>query len=450
MATTVRPAPSFTPNSIKVATTQNFAGAVDYLNAINADEYADMLTEIYGPQVASGMYGLLQMCGAVKEGGDSDTYIYFEDTRNHIIADGTIEATTAGTDAAKIITTSSAHQVRLNDVLLIDQATRVRVSAVPSATTYTVLPFSTWKTTYTANAAVEGRIITNFYGQGTEQPTEYIEPNVNERRNTYNIVKDIYRVTGSQLTNKSWTEIPASEGFPGGWNWSYEGVKKAELRFRDYIEMGGILGANITNTNITDVSGNEGYFEAVEDGGIVSQGYIEDLDDMDSLVVALDKEGTVGANYAWYCNTEQFLKAQRMTAAAGGGEAFSYGLFQNDSDKAIKLGFAGLIVGGYEFSLHRYNMLIDPHLLGGDKKKYIGCMTPMDIGYDKEGKEYYPLEMRYKMLDGYRRDFRSWLTGGVPPAENQTIDTLQHNMVSETTLATRARNRHVLQTLPIS
>ena len=426
----------------------------DFINEVNRPDIREALTKTYGDQ---GITGFLQMTGAVKNAGTADKVQWWEETRLHARQTGDWDS------SGDIIVTlaDEAIYVRENDVLLIG-STRYLVQDVAAigspATGYTltVADFDTTASNPTSGA-VDAAIIGNLFGQGDSQPAEYLESNVVLRENPYMILKETFKVTGSQATNIGYINLGN-----GDYRWYIKGEMDTRQRFLDKREMMMLLGekakgaggaATTLSVNGKTVEGSEGYFAAIEDRGIVeaagSGSVLTTLSNLDLIIAELDKQGSA-PEYAVYSNTKQMLALDDMVAGLNGSAGFgdptngpmAFGAFQN-ADQAVKLGFKSFGRGGYTFHNKSWKLLNDPTLLGGSG--FIGAMIPLTSVIDpKTGGRAAALEMNYKAVDGYSREMEHWMTGSILGVTNTNDDSLQFNYRSECNLVTRAANQHVL------
>jgi hypothetical protein len=266
------------------------------------------------------------------------------------------------------------------------------------------------------------------------------------------IVKERYQVTGSQATNIGYINTGN-----GDYRWFMHGESEARKRFNDKRELM-MLFAEKPGTNLDgqgnlisdDLAGSEGYFSAVEDRGLVTSGSFASINDFDTLILELDKQGAP-AEYAMYLN-RQFeldiddLLAQGIATQVTAGLSGQFGAFNNDPDMAIKLGFQSFSRGGYTFHKHSWKLLNDPTLLG--TSNYKGAMVPMaQVADAKTGAKAPALEMNYKAANGYSREMEHWVTGGNVLGYNNNgdsgNDTATFHYRSECNLVVRAANQHV-------
>jgi hypothetical protein len=272
------------------------------------------------------------------------------------------------------------------------------------------------------------------------------------------IMKEIFKVTGSQATNIGWVDVGG-----GDYRWFIKGEADTRQRFVDKREMMMLLGQKNVNASPSSgygsgtISGSEGYFSAIEDRGLVTNGYIDSLVDLDIIITALDRNGA-GPEYALYVDRLQDLAIDDLVAkglagsALTAGVAAQFGAFNNSANMAIELGFKSFGRGGYTFHKHDWKLLNEPTLLGtsvtgtaATAAGFAGAMIPMATVVDpKTGNREFPLEINYKSTNGVSREMQHWLTGSFMGATNSTRDELQFNYLSEIALVTRAANRHVL------
>ena len=423
----------FNPALIKNLDMSKYVDLGSYINEVNKEDNREALIKTYGKQ---GITGFLSMVGAVKAQAVADEVTYWEEARLHQLQVGTaangLEVTAAS--AAAIV-------VRENDVVL-SGSDRFFVSDITGLViTLVALDGSA----VLAAGAVSLSVIGNLYAQGSDQPNGGFEANVVKRTNPFMIMKEAYKVSGSQATNIGWINLGN-----GDYRWYMKGEADTRQRFMDKREMMLLLGEK--TSAVSGVSGSEGYFAAIEDRGIVATGTDADfaaLADIDQIIVELDKQGGA-AEYAMYVDRATDLALDDMIAGGGAslsaatsGVAGQFGAFNNDKDMAVELGFRTFGRGGYTFHKHDFKLLNDPTLLSG--ADFAGVMIPMaKVADAKTGDKAPALEINYKATNGYSREMEHWMTGSILGASNATEDSVQFNYRSECNLITRAANRHVL------
>ena len=452
-----------------------YTSLFDFIDEVNAPDVRANLIKTFGDQ---GITGFLKLTGAVNNAGTADEVTYWEEARLHQKQEGAVKTTAAA--AAKSFILDGIHQhggtgydiqsedasvkplvARKGDIVLANGGDRcictgVAITDAAAGTvevTFHTLVDGGLSAELTADAPVSLPIVGNMFEQGSDQPDRFLESNVVKRTNPYSIVKETYKVSGSQATNIGYIDLGN-----GDYRWYLKGEQDTRQRFMDKREMTLLLGEKATtDQTAVKVGGSEGYFAALEDRGLVTTGLVGStavaqggpLSDIDALITQMDKQGAP-AEYAMYCNTAQMLALDNMISSAGSGAATTsgvaanFGAFNNDKDMALNLGFSSFARGGYTFHKHSWKLLNDPTLLDGSDFK--GVMIPLANVVDaKTGNRAPALEMNYKAVGGYSREMEHWVTGGgVLGFSNDTKDVAQFNYRSECNLVTRAANQHVL------
>ena len=413
----------------------------DFINQVDRPDVREALVKTYGDQ---GITGFLQMTGAVKANGSASKVEWFEEARLHAKQVGEWDSATQFTvDTAG----GDVMYVRVNDVILHEDDRYVVTAINESTKAVTVEALGTVSAAADGDA-LSAPIIGNLYAEGSDQPNRFLESNVVYRTNPYMILKETFKVTGSQATNIGYINLGN-----GDYRWYIKGEQDTRQRFLDKREMMMLLGQNDSATvGGKTVQGSEGYFAAIEDRGIVSPSFASSgFVDLDLIVAELDKQGSA-PEYAIYGNTALMLAIDDMVATANGAAGFAtggpttgagaFGAFAN-ADQAVKLGFKSFTRGGYTFHNKSWKLLNDPTLLGGSAFK--GVMIPLTSVIDpKSGERAAALEMNYKAVNGYSREMEHWMTGSILGVSNTNEDSLQFNYRSECNLVTRAANQHVL------
>jgi len=424
----------------------------------------DILIKTFGDQ---GITGFLELTGATKNAGTSDEVQYWEEGRlNRTLTLSGITtggvATVTHVDQATIGASEIADNViRLNDVLLLSNGDRVLVTEYNGDATFDCVDLATGAAPASAIGAVQANVIGNIYAQGTGQPTKFYQTDVTKRVNPYMISKETFHVNGSQATNIGWINVGN-----GDYRWYVKGEMDTRKRFmnqREAMLMYAQLPDDGSEFNVGgQFTGSEGYFAAIEDRGIVADGTssqdsdFTDFTDIDTIILALDKEGAP-AEYAMYVDRATSIALDDMLAGGPVGSNVSAGLpgqfgsFANSADMAIQLGFKSFTRGGYTFHKHDWKLLNDPTYGGsfasvGAAGAVKGVMCPMTQVTDaKTGVKAPALEMNYKAANGYSRDMEHWVEGGgVLGFATNDLDLAKFHYRSETNLVTRAANQHVL------
>jgi hypothetical protein len=432
------------------------------------------LVETYGDQ---GITGFLQLTGAVNSGGTADRVDWWEAGRRH----RTISVNSSGTSASNNVLTinfdtdTDGVAVGPNDVIM-DTADGKRYivedvnASTPAGATVILaetLDREAAVDNYSAAASDAFIVIGNLYGQGTEQPGHFTEPDAVKRSNPFMIVKDRFQVNGSQATNIGWVNVGGGE-----YRWFMYGEQEARKRFEDRREMMLLFGQQRDGSTGTDGMGaGSAYdYESNQDAGLGSDGYISTIEDrgivitnafgnpmdsfaeFDDLILELDKQGAP-AEYAMYLNRKQDLAIDDMLASGiatsvTAGLPGQFGAFNNDADMAVKLGFKSFTRGGYTFHKHDWKLLNDPTLLGASNFLQ-GAMVPLaNVTDPRTGGSAPSLAMYYKEANGYSREMEHWITGGGVLGHSNNgdagRDVATFHYRSEINLCVRAANKHVI------
>ena len=419
----------------------------------------DLYIQTFGDQ---GITGMLDVTGAKRSAGSADEVHWYEEGRMNRKLDITLSSGTATINSVDGVAPSASGKgaedfVQLNDVILLSNDERVIVSgSIGTGDTDTFVCKQMTDDAATDGSNLTGIIIGNAYAQGTGQPTKPFEMDLVLRKNPYIIAKETFHVNGSQATNIGWLNVD------GQYMWYLKGEMDARRKFMNTREAMLVFGqtksssgapaAGGVSVNGTTVTGSEGYFQAVENRGIVSATAADQdfntLADLDSILIQLDKEGAP-KEYAMYIDRQTSLNVDDMLAAGvatqnTAGLAGQFGAFNNDADMAVQLGFKSFTRGGYTFHKHDWNLLNGEYAAG--HSTYQGALIPLANVVDpKNGGSNPSLEMNYKAAGNYSREMEHWVEGGgVLGYATNGDDLAKFHYRSECNLCVRAANQHVV------
>jgi len=197
--------------------------------------------------------------------------------------------------------------------------------------------------------------------------------------------------------------------------------------------------------------GSEGVFYVVEArGNVWGTGNPTDLAGFDSIISRLDKQGSIEENVIFVNRNFSFdiddMLAAQNSYGAGGS---SYGLFDNDEEMALNLGFTGFR-RGYDFYKSEWKYLNDPTMRGGLIGGAIngllvpaGSTTVYDQILGKNAKRPF-LHVRYRASEAEDRRYKSWITGSAGGASNKDLDAMEVNFLSERCVCTLGANNFFL------
>ena len=278
------------------------------------------------------------------------------------------------------------------------------------------------------------------------------------------IIKDKYAVSGSDMAQIGWIEVSGEDGV-SGYLWYLKSEHDTRLRFEDYMETAMIeavpaaagsgagdffqgTGAGLSAANL---NGSEGVFYVVENrGNVFGGGNPTSLAEFDSIIQRLDKQGAIEENVLFVNRNFSFdmddmLAAQNSYGAGG----TSYGLFDNDEEMALNLGFSGFR-RGYDFYKSDWKYLNDPTMRGGLVGGAIngllvpaGSTTVYDQILGKNAKRPF-LHVRYRASETEDRRYKTWITGSAGGARTSDLDAMEVNFLTERAVCVLGANNFFL------
>ena len=270
------------------------------------------------------------------------------------------------------------------------------------------------------------------------------------------IIKDKYTVSGSDMAQIGWVEVTTENG-ANGYLWYLKSEHETRLRFEDYLETAMIEAvpaeANsgaIAATGDLGNKGSEGLLYVLENRGNVAAGALADLTEWDAVVARLDKQGSIEENVL-FVDRDFSFEIDNMLAAQNnfGSSGASYGLFDNDTDMALNLGFSGFR-RGYDFYKSDWKYLNDATMRGGITGGAInGVLVPAgstsvyDQVLGKNAKRPF-LHVRYRASEAEDRKMKSWVVGSAGGASNSDKDAMEVHFLSERALCTLGANNFFL------
>jgi hypothetical protein len=189
------------------------------------------------------------------------------------------------------------------------------------------------------------------------------------------IIKDKYAVSGSDMAQIGWIEVTTENGATG-YLWYLKSEHETRLRFDDYLETAMIeaVPAELNSGAIAELgvagtagtAGSEGIFYVVGNrGNVWGGGNPNALADFDAIISRLDNQGAIEENVIFLDRNFGFDIDDMLAAQNSyGGGGTSYGLFDNDEEMALNLGFTGFR-RGYDFYKTDWKYLNDPTMRGG-------------------------------------------------------------------------------------
>ena len=278
------------------------------------------------------------------------------------------------------------------------------------------------------------------------------------------ILRDKYAVNGSDMAQIGWIEVTTENG-ASGYLWYLKSEHETRLRFDDYLETAMIeavpaaapttVVAAQSNAQEAGFIGSEGVFYTVNDrGNVWGAGNPTTLAEFDTIISRLDKQGAIEENVLFLnrqfgFDVDDMLAAQNSYGAGG----TSYGLFDNDKEMALNLGFTGFR-RGYDFYKTDWKYLNDP-TMRGDLNSTVGSggvtglmvpagsTTVYDQILGKNAKRPF-LHVRYRASETEDRRYKTWITGSAGGAQTSGLDAMVVHFLSERAVCTLGANNFMI------
>jgi len=468
MAVLSTPGFQLQPSAEQVPLSTNYITNFDFLNQYLPDTYEKEF-ERYGNRTIASF---LRMVGAEMP-SNSDMVKWAEQGRLHTKYTNCDSSAAAAADSATITVSDTgvtAIAIRAGQTVFIsDNATGLSnkgiVTAVStSAGTFDVAYYEAGGQTYSGTDVLSVWVYGSEFRKGTVGMVGSLEAEDEFFSNSPIIIKDKYAVSGSDMAQIGWVEITTENGATG-YLWYLKSEHETRLRFEDYLETAMIeavpaeSGSGAANSGLNPIYGNkgsEGIFYTVNDrGNVWGGGNPTTLQDFDAIISRLDKQGSIEENVifvnrAFSFDIDDMLASQNSYGAGG----TSYGLFQNDKEMALNLGFTGFR-RGYDFYKSDWKYLNDPTMRGGlptggsASGTVTGLLVPAGSTsvYDqilgKNAKRPF-LHVRYRASETEDRRYKTWITGSAGGAQTSDLDAMEVNFLSERCVCTLGANNFVL------
>ena len=458
------------PSAEQVALQTNYITNFNFLNQYLPDTYEKEF-ERYGNRTIASF---LRMVGAEMP-SNSDQIKWAEQGRLHIkYTDCTSAAALAANTATFTVADAGVTYIAIRvgqTVMIQNNASGVYnkgiVTAVPSATTFTVAYYEAAGQAFAVATQCTVFIYGSEFKKGTNGMVGSLEAEDEIYSNKPIILKDKYSVNGSDMAQIGWVEVTTENGATG-YLWYLKSEHETRLRFEDYIETSMIEAVPAQNGSGAAAvlggngqGGSEGIFYVVNSrGNVWGGGTPTSLSDWDSIVSRLDKQGAIEENVVFVnrglsFDIDNMLATLNGYTSGGVAQSASFGLFDNDVDMALNLGFTGFR-RGYDFYKSDWKYLNDPTMRGGLNNTaatatgtITGLMVPAGSTsvYDqimgKNAKRPF-LHVRYRASEAEDRRYKTWITGSAGGAATSDLDAMEVNFLSERCVCTLGANNFVL------
>jgi len=474
MAVSAIPGFDLQPSAQRVPVSTNYITNFDFLNQYLPDTYEKEF-ERYGNRTIASF---LRMVGAEMP-SNSDLIKWAEQGRLHtkytnVSTPAALNADVATFTVADVLNPAFVNAatgsiaIRVGQTVFIsDNAGAGSGKAIVTAVDYALRTFDV--AFYAAGGmfvAGAAKVFSVFiYGsefkKGTEGMAGSLEADDFIFENSPIIIKDKYAVSGSDMAQIGWVEVTTENG-ASGYLWYLKSEHETRLRFDDYLETAMIeavpaeaASGAIAATGDVGNKGSDGIFYVVENrGNIWGAGNPTSLAEWDSLISRLDKQGAIEENVVFVdrdfsFDIDDMLAAQNSQGAGG----TSYGLFDNDRDMALNLGFTGFR-RGYDFYKSDWKYLNDPTMRGGlpttaGSGRVNGLLVPAGSTsvYDQilgQNAKRPFLHVRYRASETEDRRYKTWITGSAGGAETSSLDAMEVHFLSERAVCTLGANNFFL------
>jgi len=477
MAVKADPTFALQPSAQQVPTSTNYITNFDFLNQYLPDTYEKEF-ERYGNRTLASF---LRMVGAEMP-SNSDRIEWAEQGRLHIkyekcttiiqaapgqpIATFTIPGTNF--DPALVGGTAPTEQaIRKGQTVFIQStgaggfnSSPLSLKAIVTGTTATTIDVAFYNAAGMTNLNAAAEFTIFIYGsefrKGSEGMSGSLEADDIFFNNSPIIIKDKYAVSGSDMAQIGWVEVSTENG-ANGYLWYLKSEHETRLRFDDYLETAMIeaVPAEVGSGAIAETTygnkGSDGVFYVVNNrGNVWTGGPPVDLAGWDSIISRLDKQGAIEENVV-FVNRNFGFQIDDMLAAQNsyGAGGTSYGLFDNDKEMALNLGFTGFR-RGYDFYKSDWKYLNDPTMRGGlngaaGSGTVDGLLVPAGSTsvYDqilgRNAKRPF-LHVRYRASETEDRRYKTWITGSAGGAATSGLDAMEVHFLSERAVCTLGAN----------
>ena len=451
--------PALTPSSSKSTLPSNYITSFDFLTQYLPDTY-EREFERYGNR---SINAFLRMVGAEMP-TNSDLIKWEEQGRLHTQYTGVTVTAVVAAGIQTLDIAAGTCNFRVGQTVILSSATDNKlqkgvITAVNTANAqeFTVAYYDAGAPGFT-NALTD--IVAFVYGsefrKGSNGMVGSLEADPVIFDNKPIIIKDKYVVAGSDMAQIGWVEVTSENG-ASGYLWYIKSEHETRLRFDDQLEMAMVEGvpsealsgvlALAPVTSDLGSQGTDGMFHTIENrGNVWSGGNPTALADFDAIIQRLDKQGAIQENVL-FVNRQMGFDIDDMLAAQNsyGAGGTSYGLFDNDEEMALNLGFSGF-KRGYEFYKSDWKYLNDATLRGGVTAGIVnGVLIPAgstnvyDQVMGKNARRPF-LHVRYRASETEDRRYKTWITGSAGGAATSDLDAMEVNFLSERALCTLGAN----------
>lgn len=447
MALSASPTFALAPSADQAAYATNYISSFDFTS--------HEMPELYEREFAR--YGNRSLSSLLRSLGHespmaSDLVKYAEQGRLHLKYDDVNADSAVSSDTANFTVTlptgATTLGLRVDQTIIITSGTNTNKAIITavnySTSVITVAFYEAGGQTMALNATCSISVYGSEFAKGTNGMSEKLESGKNIFQTKPIILKDVYKVSGSDMAQIGWIQVDDGNGGLG-YLWYLKSSSDTRQRFDDYLEFAMVEGvpAETGSGAIATVTGTDGVFYVVENRGNLWTGAApSSLTDFDTIVGRLDKQGAIEQNAIFLkrdfsLDIDDFLGT--LNAGYSGGA--SYGMFQNSESMAVNLGFKGFTRGSYNFYKTDWKYLND----AAGRENVNGLLVPGGTTnvYDEimgQSVSMPFLHVKYRKSATEDRRYKSWVVGGAGQASTSDLDAMEIHYLSERCVCTLGAN----------
>jgi hypothetical protein len=460
------PGVNITPSSVKAVLPSNYIKNFDFLNQYLPDTYEQEF-EAYGERSISSF---LRNVGA-ESASASDLIKWTEQGRLHTKYTGVNADSAVTTDTALFSIAGATNCVfRKHQVVFLSAesgtlSAKAIISGVGTADgladnqQFQVKFYEAAGSPFALNDKVTAFVYGSEFSKGDNGMSGSVESETSFYEVKPVIIKDKYVVSGSDMAQIGWVEVQGDNGT--GYLWYLKSAHDTRVRFDDYLEMmmvehveaenGSAAEAYLSTNTGGGNAGTEGLFASIESrGNVYNGGNPSTLADFDTIVARLDKQGSIAEN-ALFVNRGFSTDIDDMLGNISTVAGASYGMFDNDKNMSLNLGFEGFRRGSYDFYKTDWKYLNDATLRGGLTAGAVnGVLVPAGTTsvYDQVMGQTVKrpfLHVRYRANERVNRRLQTWTTGSQGEGTaTSDLDAMELHFLSERALCTLGANNFML------
>lgn len=351
--------PSLVSPSGQLATAATFIDPYTY-----AQQYApDLLGELHLQKGRGKIIKFAALTGSERPYA-ADQVIHSELGALHQVSTGV-------TVAGDVFTCASAHNLRVNDKVMISDGVIEKQAIVSTVTSSTVfvgenVDAGAFGFANAGAGPVTVSLFSNSWNKGETNFTQGREDTPDIITNYTHITKEFYEINESDMAHNTWIKAPQ---YPGGEGWYNTELGRTMDKYDNLIELTHVFNRRAVAGSAADVAGKakgmKGIIQQVEERGNIGNEYITGIESLSTIAYRIKQQGGARAYTVW-CDHTQMADFRKMLAAVNGHflNGTNYGIFNNSKDMALSLDFQSVTIDGVTFHFTPWTVLDDPQLLG--------------------------------------------------------------------------------------